>query len=254
MNAVAECFSQAANHYDAIAGLQQQVADELLANIPIIQPQRIVDMGAGTGYLANKLQQCYPSSQVLAIDVALGMLQYAQARGRVTELICADARDLPLATDSCDLMLSSLMLQWCHPLAQTLASMQRVMSSGALLGFSTFGENTLAELRQSWRAVDSHAHVNEFLNEQQCLAALAQAGFSVQSFSSQIIVQHYPQLRHLLQELRSLGANHVLAGRSKGLLSRSRWQQLNHYYECYADRQAGLPATFEVFYLWAVKS
>ncbi|MGA1562772.1 MAG: malonyl-[acyl-carrier protein] O-methyltransferase BioC, partial [Gammaproteobacteria bacterium] len=55
-------FERAASGYDAVAVLQREVADRLLQRLDYVKlkPQRILDLGAGTGYALPALRQRYP--------------------------------------------------------------------------------------------------------------------------------------------------------------------------------------------------
>ena len=167
---VRESFSQAAVTYDAAAVLQAQVRDELLLRLDVLrmEPEVVVDLGAGTGQAAIALKRRYPGSRVVAMDIAHGMLQ--QARKRQTLLrrfdrIVADAATLPLRDASADMIFSSLMLQWCNDPDRVLRECRRVLRPGGVLHFTTLGPDTLIELRKSWQAADpGHAHVNRFID------------------------------------------------------------------------------------------
>ena len=55
--------------------------------------------------------------------------------------------EMPLAADSVDLVWSNLALQWVNDLPRALAEMRRVLAPGGLCVFTTFGTDTLKELR-----------------------------------------------------------------------------------------------------------
>jgi ubiquinone/menaquinone biosynthesis C-methylase UbiE len=50
---VAQAFSQAAQHYDAVAGLQRQAADHLINLCGSHLRGQVMDIGCGTGYLTQ---------------------------------------------------------------------------------------------------------------------------------------------------------------------------------------------------------
>ena len=99
---VRQSFSQAAATYDASAVLQERVRAELLDRLDVLrmEPGVAVDLGAGTGQAAIALKRRYPRSRVIAMDIALGMLQQAKRRQtllRRFDRVAADAAGLPLA-------------------------------------------------------------------------------------------------------------------------------------------------------------
>lgn len=59
---------------------------------------------------------------------------------------------------------SNLAFQWCNDLEHTFAEMYRILRTDGLLMFSTFGPDTLKELRQSFAQADTFSHVNRFID------------------------------------------------------------------------------------------
>ncbi len=72
--------------------------------------------------------------------------------------VCADIEQLPLADESVGLVWSNLALQWVNDLPRVIRDLHRVLAPGGLLMFSTFGPDTLKELREAYRGTDrTHA-------------------------------------------------------------------------------------------------
>ncbi len=257
MNQVAAHFNRAAAGYDKVATLQQCVGMELLQQCAQVNvnPTRIIDLGAGTGWLTAQLQQQYPRSDLLAVDLAWQMLAYAQTqRGlETTQLLCADLMALPLTDACCDLVFSNLMLQWCVPLLRAIRALQRLMRPNAYLAVSTFGSYTLQELRHAWAQVDTHPHVNTQVTQRDYTDALSACGLDIVGVQRSVYVRYYPDVKTLLHELRAQGASHLWGERKPGLMSKHSWQQLNAYYAQHRLPNGALPATFEVFYALARK-
>jgi malonyl-CoA O-methyltransferase len=250
--ALARAFDRASSSYDAAATLQHAVRDELLERLQYfrLEPQRIVDLGAGTGDAAVLLRHRYPRAKVIAIDLAPGMLREAGRRMRLWRRfarVCADAHRLPLASACIDLLFCNLMLQWCDEPATVLTEMRRVLRPGGLLMFSTFGPDTLDELRAAWSVADGTPHVSEFPDMPQLGAALMRSGFVEPVIDLERRVVHYRDALALARELRSIGARNAVADRSRGLTGRQRWRRMDERYELLRG-EAGLPATYEIIY------
>jgi malonyl-CoA O-methyltransferase len=250
--ALARAFDRASTSYDAAASLQRAVRDELLERLQYfrLEPRRIVDLGCGTGEAAVMLRRRYGKSQVLAIDVAPGMLREAGRRMRLWrrfDRVCADAIALPIATGSIDLVFCCLMLQWCDDPAIAFAEAHRVLRPGGLLIFSTFGPDTLHELRAAWTVADATSHVSEFPDMPQLGAALMHAGMTEPVIDIERRVVHYTDARSLARELRRIGARNATADRLRGLTGRHRWRRMDEAYES-RRTEAGLPATYEIIY------
>jgi len=232
--------------------LQAKVGDELLERLEPFdfRPALILDLGAGTGRLSARLKRRYRRSRVVALDLAPGMLVRAASRRawlRPFDRVCADAARLPLAAESADVVFSNLMLQWCDPPDRVLAEVRRVLKPQGFFAFTTFGPDTLKELRSAWGEADARTHVNRFLDMHDVGDALARAGFTEPVLDVDRLTLTYGDVRSLMRDLKSIGAHNVTAGRWRALTGKGRLQHMMDRYETYR-RDGRLPATYEVIY------
>jgi malonyl-CoA O-methyltransferase len=244
----ARSFSAAAASYDRAAQLQSETRAQLLCALEsrVTAPQRLLDLGCGTGQGAAALQRRYPAAAVLALDRAPGMVRSTRAAGIGGALI-SDAQALPLAAQCCDAVLSNLMLQWCPQPQRVLAECRRVLRPGGWLLLSIPGPATLHELRSAWRAIDDDEHVHRFA-PLSALAGWAQAaGLQADSLQSVALRYRYADVFALMQSLRDIGARNASAGRRRGLLAASALRRLATAYPSAADG-AGVSATWEILY------
>lgn len=249
-------FSDAATHYDAAAVLQKEVRRRLLERLEWmrIAPSCVLDVGCGTGHGSTALAQRYSKATVLSLDIAMGMLQ--QTRCHISwwqrwcskqHLICADAAALPLATGTTDLIFSNLTLQWSHDLDRVFSDFRRVLRPNGLVMFSTFGPDTLKELRAAWRTVDDYNHVNAFMDMHDIGDGLVRAGFADPVMDVEHITLTYSDPMKLMRELKLIGAHNVTAGRNRGLTGRKALKKVVDAYEQFR-RDGVLPCTYEVVY------
>ena len=245
-------FEGAARGYDASAVLQREIGARLLERLGLttLQPVRILDIGCGPGRQLVTLSKRYPRAQVLGADLAMSMLaatRRARDWFRRRPLVCADALQLPFAATCFDLVYSNLMLQWCDDLDQVFRELRRVMRTHGLLLFSTFGPDTLKELRSAWREVDSFNHVNRFIDMHDIGDTLLRAGFVEPVMDMEHITLTYEDIHALMHDLKSIGAHNVTGGRGRGLGGRERLRKLIRAYERFR-RDGCVPATYEVIY------
>lgn len=243
-------FESAAAAYDQAAALQQEVGQRLLQRLDLvkIQPDRILDLGSGTGQCIPDLLARYKKAQVVALDIALPMLWRARKRGRwlrKPRCVCADAERLPFADSSFDLVFSNLMLQWCVELEVVFTELQRVLRPGGLLLFTSFGPDTLHELRGSWQQVDGYSHVNAFADMHDVGDALLRTRFADPVMDVERLTVTYADVWKLMRELKQIGAHNVTVGRPRGLTGKARMQRLVGAYEHYRS-QGVLPASYEI--------
>lgn len=245
---VAASFSRAAESYDSVAALQRTVGQRLLAQLPAsISPLRWLDLGCGTGYFSRALGEYFPASQGVALDIAEGMLQHARPLGGAQQFIAGDAERLPFRDESCDLMFSSLALQWCANFPAVLSEAMRVLRPGGVLAFSSLCVGTLRELRDSWQAVDGFVHVNRFRQLEDYQRLCGGSELALLSLQTMPETLYYPDVRSLTHELKALGAHNLNPGRPGGLTGRARMLALLNAYEQFRQPQ-GLPATYQVVY------
>lgn len=249
---VRAAFDRAGATYEPAAVLQLQVAAELLSRLEPFDfhPGTILDLGAGTGRLAAQLKRRYKRARVIALDLAPGMLREAARHQRFLsrfDRVCADAARLPLQSASIDIVFSNLMLQWCDPLDDALAEIRRVLRPRGAFLFSTFGPDTLKELRSAWSEADSYNHVNRFLDMHDVGDAIVRAGLIEPVLDVDRLQVTYGDAVALMRDLKSIGARNATAGRSRSLAGRGRLQRVIAAYEPFR-REGRLPATYEVIY------
>ncbi len=255
-------FDRAARTYDDHAPLQKEVALRMAQRLDLVKlnPRRVLDIGSATGGSTRLLAQRYPQAEVYALDISLGMLNEARraapllAEGfaRRTALVCADAEALPFAPGSVDLVFSNLTLQWCGEPERALSEMRRVLAPGGLLMFSSFGPDTLKELREAFARADGFVHVHAFLDMHDLGDALLRARFASPVMDAEHFTITYPDVDKLMRDLKALGAHNVSAGRARGLTGKTRMRAMRAAYERWR-RNSVLPASYEVVYghAWA---
>ena len=253
--AVRRAFDRASGTYDASAVLQEEVRSRLLErlNLVTLDPGLILDAGCGTGLALRQLLARYRGSSLIALDLSEGMLDHARRRKRWLRSpvpVCADAAALPLRGGTVDLIFCNLMLQWCNDLDAVLIEFRRVLRPGGLLGFATFGPDTLRELRDAWGEADGFIHVSRFLDMHDVGDALVRAGLVEPVLDVDYFRLTYERMTDLMRDLRAIGATNAASGRNPALTGPGRLRAATAAYE--KHRTGGLlPATWEVVYGFA---
>lgn len=253
-------FDRAANSYDAAAILQKTVREEMLSRLDLVKitPKYILDMGCGTGHASLALAKHFKKSQVVSLDIAMGMLKKAQTLSPLQQAkkllglsqqqyLCADIEHLPVADNSIGLIWSNLAVQWCNDLDGVFTEAQRVLQPEGLLMFSTFGPDTLKELRASTYINGEQVSVSRFIDMHDIGDALVRAGFSAPVLDVERYTLTYDDVKSVMRDLKAIGAHNAADGRLRGLQGKGFLKNLVEQYEKF--RQDGkLPATFEVVY------
>jgi len=251
---VSQSFDRVAAIYEQRARLQKMVGEDLLERLQWLKlvPHQILDVGAGVGRLSRALSRQYKHAHVYSVDIALEMVKVGHLHAprwfSKQHFVCADAAQLPFADDSVDLLVSNLMLQWCNDIQVVFAEFARVLKPEGALFFSSFGPDTLKELRESWASVDSASHVNRFLDMHDYGDALLQVGLSNPVMDVDRFQFTYSDAKQLMRELKYIGAHNLTAGRSRSLTGKGKFQAMLAAYEEYRSAEGLLPATYEVVY------
>ncbi|MDR1076268.1 MAG: malonyl-ACP O-methyltransferase BioC [Xanthomonadaceae bacterium] len=254
---IRHAFGRAAGSYNEAAALQQEVRSRLLESLESLKdrtPQTVLDIGSGPGHAAATMRKRWPRTQVIALDIALPMLQEARKQNswwRPFQRICADAGALPLADQGVDVIFSNLCLQWVEDLPRALNEFRRVLRPGGLLLCSTFGPDTLIELREAFATTDAVPHVSPFPGISLFGDTLMAAGFRNPVLDRDLFTLTYPDLPALMHELRDIGATNALRNRRRTLTGRQRFTAATNVYETLRRDDDTLPSSWEVIYAQA---
>jgi malonyl-CoA O-methyltransferase len=267
--AVRRAFARAAPTYDEAAVLQREVGARMASRLDCVKvaPGLVLDAGCGTGEAVGELAVRYAGTRVVALDLALPMLAAARERSRRARsllrrllpaalsggghadplFVCGDINALPFPGVAFDLVWSNLALQWVNDLPRAFAEMRRVLKVGGLVTFTTFGPDTLKEIRGAFARADGYTHTNRFVDMHDVGDMLLEAGFAEPVMDMERLTLTYAGPDALLRELKQLGAVNATRGRPRGLMGRARWARMLAVLEG-MRHDARIPATFEVVY------
>ncbi|WP_394002316.1 malonyl-ACP O-methyltransferase BioC [Luteimonas sp. WGS1318] len=255
---VRRAFSRASATYAGAAALQREIEAQLLESLDYLDdrvPAVVLDVGSGPAHAALAMRARWPKARIVALDLALPMLRQAPVRSswgvlekiglqRPVDRVCADLRALPLADNSVDVLVSNLCLQWVEDLPAAFAGFRRVLKPDGLLLVSTFGPQTLIELRESFGHADDTPHVSPFVSIGEFGDALMRAGFRNPVLDRDVAVHWHPDMASLMREQRAIGATNALATRRRALTGRARFAAAAAHYEQFRTAD-GLPASWE---------
>lgn len=241
---IKKSFGNASKTYDNVAQLQREIGKELLQNfLPQTLNGNVLDIGCGTGFLTHiLLRHC---ENLIALDLAFPMLKITREKlNTKANYVCADAENLPFLDESIDTIFSNVALQWCQPIDETLNEIHRVLKKDGSLIFSTFGAETLSELKTAWKSVDNFSHVNDFYTKLELEIALKKAGFSHIEIKNRLHISRYDSVLDLMRELKNIGAHNVNSQRRKNFTPKKALQTM---VENYPRNESGeILATFDV--------
>jgi len=261
-NRIRRAFDRAASGFAQADFLHREIRARLLSRLPIIkiEPNWIIDLGAGTGTGAQSLTEIFPESRVMALDSSTGMLaefNSGQAGpmsvadrtpANAMAAVCGDAGKLPINNQCIDLIFSNLLLQHCPDPITVLAEARRILRYPGVFAFTTFGPDSLRELREAWFNVDSFTHIAPFMDMHDLGDALIHAGFAEPVMHRESLQVTYQSLDRAMVDLRGVGSINATSDRNRGLTGQKTWQRLTDGYEPYRNVDGKLPVTIEVIY------
>jgi malonyl-CoA O-methyltransferase len=262
---VGRAFHRQAGEYDQHATVQKRVVGRLMSLVDSHMsgvPADILDIGCGTGQLLSSLGRQYPHSRLYGLDLAYNMTRCASERlGPGAMLVNGDAEQLPFRDGPFDLVVSTSTLQWIENLDVFFQECHRVVQLNGLLCIAFFGGRTLQELQECYReAVGkrcgcSEGHVNRLHRFREIAAvqeALGRSDFGRVLLTSEIEMDHYPDVPALLRSIKRIGAgSSAQEGHRGGLGWRGVLNETSRLYRERYGRDGMIPVTYEVMYVIA---
>ncbi len=253
---VRKSFSSHAEQYDSLANVQKKVTDRFVALLKdySVAPGSLLDIGSGTGRLLETVGKILPETALVGIDLAFGMTRNARNRQINAAFICGDAEELPFQANCFDIIVSTSTYQWIAPLEQAFAEVYRVLKPGSSFHFALFGEQTLFELRESYRSAVSTTdrptadRTHQFASAANVIAALSSAGFTGNGVTAEIEAEIHPDVPALLRSLKGIGAGSAAGSSGGGLSGRSIMLKMMEIYKENYGTTGGVRATYQVLY------
>lgn len=251
-------FDRRARRFGAHDALVREVGRRLIERLDYVKlvPQRIADIGCGTGGARDALLARYPQAVWIGVDLSLPMLRAAAARAGLLARwlrpprdlrVCAEAGALPLANATIDLAFSNLMLHW-HPAPHTVfAECKRVLRTDGLLMFSCFGPDTGKQLRAAFAAALPDARPLPFTDMHDFGDMMVAAGFAAPVMDVEMLTLTYASPRALLREVAALGGN-PRDDRRAALVSTRQAHALFDALEAQRGADGRIALSFEVAY------
>jgi malonyl-CoA O-methyltransferase len=259
--------------------LRREVAERMAEKLDLIRidAKRVLDAGCGDGADLLRLVERFPQvQQVLGIDASWQALQqsgfasgnsasvlrglfdrffsdqHKQVRNTRLALVCGDFAQLPLQSNVIDVLWSNLALHWHPQPDQVLQEWFRVLARNGIVMFSSFGPDTLLELKQCFAQLDDDPHTLPFVDMHDFGDMLVAAGFATPVMDVERITLRYQDVRRLLADVKALGGN-PLANRRRGLWGKNGYARLQAELEKKRDIDGRIPLTIEVVFGHAFK-
>ncbi|MBV8259456.1 MAG: methyltransferase domain-containing protein [Paraburkholderia sp.] len=279
-------FDRRAATFDEVAFLPREIAQRMRERLEYIKvsPAAVLDVGCGPGDDLPGLRERLPEAPVFGTDLSLAMLRRARANdaadtswrrflpasvgralgSRGPRFAQADFAELPFGHGAFELLWSNLALHW-HPRPDLVfGEWERVLKVNGLLMFSTFGPDTLKQLRGAFAAVEAahgvpaRPHVVDFVDMHDLGDMLVENGFEIPVMDQETLTVTYTTPEKLLADVRRWGA-YPFEREGEGAHGARRLQRALvaalEARRCADGPHAGtIPLTFEIIYGHAWKA
>ena len=148
---VEQRFRRSRASYNDNARVQKMIVDRM---VPMILssvkrvPEKILEIGCGTGLLTSQLQRTFPNVDLYLNDLVEELCYHAATINQVPQTCCfpGDVEKLFLPL-SFDLIASASTFQWFTTPEETFMKLSKQLEQNGVLVFSTFGKFNLQEIR-----------------------------------------------------------------------------------------------------------
>jgi malonyl-CoA O-methyltransferase len=245
-------FDRASRTYDSYADFQKIVLDRLLAMLPLNQADVVLDLGTGTGQALGVLSEQLNTACNIALDLSPQMLTVASERYSFlsnTYYVCADAERLPLRDKLCDLVFSSLAIQWCLNPLDLFKELYRITKPGGYVLFSTLSQGSMPEISQAWLGLDNEDHVHQYMAPETLMDCIKSSGLNLSSSLLSDIPMWFDTPESAIYSLKKVGAS-LIASDGEKAMSPSKWKAFLYEYEK-QRHELGIPLSYQVSFVVA---
>ena len=246
---------KSASCYDEAAFVLRDMADQMIDRLQwmTIKPNDMLNIGARTGYLTEKLLRYFPGAQCTALDISEQMLARDASDKRSRPVVWDDIDELPFSSGSFDLVCANACDRWTQDLSHFFMCVSRVLKPNGLFLFSCFGPDTLRELRQACGDVGLLHCMSEYEDMHHVGDRLTEQRWEDVVMDNELIDVQYKQVDRLFLDLRQSACQNISLDRPKGLLTPRKWAQLKNAYP-YEQERGAYFATVELVQGQAWKS
>lgn len=192
-------FAKALRRYHTMAVVQRGIAEKLSEMIPSINPRITVEIGAGSGFLTQKLIAKFPDTHFIANDITAQSREFLPPEVHFT---ACDGETMPIP-DGTQLIATSSTVQWFDNLPQFIRRAYKSIEINGILAISTFG-------KENFREIDNTL---EYYSESELRQIATKSGFTVVESREWTEQMNFETPMEVLRHIKSTGVNAISATR-----------------------------------------
>lgn len=209
-NLVKKRFARSAESYSKYAVVQQRMAKKLVQKLltETDNPtyKTIFDIGSGDGTLTKLLLEQFHPETLIANDIVDNFQQQIETivqkhPATNSEFIAGDIETIPLP-DNADLIASNAVFQWLNHLELFYKKLAKQIKPTSTIAFTTFGTNTLPEIKQITGQSLNYLSFNEHHK-------LLNKYFKIIYAHEETDIQYFENPLEILKQLKQMGVNAI---------------------------------------------
>ena len=201
---VEQRFRRSRASYNDNARVQKMIVDRM---VPMILssvkrvPEKILEIGCGTGLLTSQLQRTFPNVDLYLNDLVEELCYHAATINQVPQTCCfpGDVEKLFLPL-SFDLIASASTFQWFTTPEETFMKLSKQLEQNGVLVFSTFGKFNLQEIRLTTGGGLDYRNKEE-------LEKMLKPYFEIELIEEEFHMLEFDSPLAVLQHLKKTGVN-----------------------------------------------
>ncbi len=199
---IAQNFSANILTYETHAKIQNQVAQRLCDLVRVNDdPDHILEIGCGTGFLTEKLIQKFPNAHITAIDTSAKMVEHCQQKFKDLTITKMDGETLNF-DQKFDLIVSNMTIQWFENLEDSINKIKEYLVPNGQLFYSTIGENNFQEWQETLEKLSLQNGLIEIPEYQDII-------------KEESLKENHSSAKEFLKFIRKIGAHHPREGYKK---------------------------------------
>ena len=200
---VEQRFRRSRASYNDNARVQKMIVDRMVPMISSVKrvPEKILEIGCGTGLLTSQLQRTFPNVDLYLNDLVEELCYHAATINQVPQMRCfpGDVEKLFLPL-SFDLIASASTFQWFTTPEETFMKLSKQLEQNGVLVFSTFGKFNLREIRLTTGGGLDYRSKEE-------LEKMLKPYFKIEGMEEELHTLEFDSPLAVLQHLKKTGVN-----------------------------------------------
>jgi malonyl-CoA O-methyltransferase len=243
-NQIKKHFDRSIKTYKNAAIVQKRVAARCYSHVPKNNYSRVLEIGAGGGFLTESFLQGQSSfGMYIALDVSRMMLKLVPM-DRVVRLQ-ADGEKTPFRQGCFSLLLSSSAMQWYQEGSSSIINNIRLLERGGFFSLAIFVQGTFIQMSHA-SSLSGFGSVYPLPSAGTLLKILKPEGRILESDIEEYRI-HFPSVHAFLQTHKQTGANYSRQG---ACFSRKAYNEFCRIYKNMYGEEQGIPVSYKVLYLW----